>query len=75
MTEEIESPGDGLARLSGLQSFAETFPGLRIGIAPAEGDKCPRCWHRDAGVGSDADYPQVCPRCAGSLRTLLAGGA
>jgi isoleucyl-tRNA synthetase len=53
---------------------SERFPGLRIGVVRAEGPKCPRCWNRDRGVGSDAAYPQVCPRCANVLRAILPDG-
>ena len=34
-----------------------------VGIAPAQGAKCVRCWHRRADVGSHAAHPELCARC------------
>jgi isoleucyl-tRNA synthetase len=56
----------------GAESLAsESIPGLRVGVARAEGSKCPRCWNVERGVGTDEHYPQVCPRCADALRVIL----
>jgi isoleucyl-tRNA synthetase len=44
------------------------IPGVGIQVMKAEGDKCPRCWVWSTETGSDKDYPEVCPRCAGVLR-------
>ncbi|MDQ7782656.1 MAG: isoleucine--tRNA ligase [Desulfomonilaceae bacterium] len=44
------------------------IPGVRIEVKKAEGDKCPRCWIWNPRIGSDREYPDVCPRCAGVLR-------
>jgi len=43
-------------------------PGVRIEVKKAEGGKCPRCWVWSPRIGSDIDYPEVCPRCARVLR-------
>lgn len=39
-----------------------------VEVLHAEGEKCPRCWIWSPRLGSDPDYPDVCPRCAGVLR-------
>ena len=39
--------------------------GLFVTITPASGEKCERCWKYDPTVGSNADYPTLCARCAG----------
>ncbi|MCW5890637.1 MAG: isoleucine--tRNA ligase [bacterium] len=39
-------------------------PGLRIGVARADGAKCERCWIVRP-VGVDARHPALCARCAG----------
>ena len=32
-----------------------------------EHEKCVRCWHRRADVGSHAEHPQLCGRCIGNI--------
>jgi isoleucyl-tRNA synthetase len=44
--------------------------GLAVGVEPASGEKCPRCWHFSQGIGTDREQPEVCPRCAEVLRQL-----
>jgi len=39
------------------------FPGVTVKVEPSELEKCPRCWKR-AQVGTNADHPELCPRCA-----------
>ena len=39
--------------------------GLFVTITPASGEKCERCWKYDPTVGSNADHPTLCARCAG----------
>jgi isoleucyl-tRNA synthetase len=51
---------------------SERVPGLAIAVAPAGGTKCERCWHYTADVGSDADVPGACARCAGVVKAILA---
>ncbi len=46
------------------------FAGISVAVAPAEGEKCQRCWVRDTSVGSDADHPGICSRCSNVLNTL-----
>jgi isoleucyl-tRNA synthetase len=29
--------------------------------------KCVRCWHKRADIGSDANHPELCARCAVNL--------
>ena len=44
---------------------AET--GLWIRVQPSPAVKCVRCWHKRADVGSDANHPELCARCAVNL--------
>ncbi|MBD5608460.1 MAG: class I tRNA ligase family protein, partial [Desulfovibrio sp.] len=39
-------------------------------VEKARGEKCARCWIHDVSVGKDAEYPDLCPRCASVLRAL-----
>ena len=36
-------------------------------IAPADGQKCERCWQVLAEVGKRADHPEICGRCADAV--------
>ena len=40
---------------------------LAVSVAPAEGEKCERCWKHHPLVGSHAKHPTLCPRCAGVI--------
>ncbi|MDO5536654.1 MAG: isoleucine--tRNA ligase [Desulfovibrionaceae bacterium] len=42
----------------------EQVPGLAVGVARAEGEKCPRCWMYTTEIGQDAAHPDLCLRCA-----------
>ncbi len=48
--------------------LADEVPGVVIGFAPAEGDKCERCWRVLDDVGVDAEHPGTCGRCADAVR-------
>ncbi len=45
--------------------------GLSVTAERAEGGKCERCWKVLPAVGSDGEYPTLCPRCAAAVRSLL----
>ncbi|HEY1492699.1 MAG TPA: isoleucine--tRNA ligase [Steroidobacteraceae bacterium] len=42
-------------------------PGVWISVAPSTDEKCVRCWHRRADVGSDARHPLLCARCVSNV--------
>ena len=48
---------------SGQGYAGEAMPGLTVAVAPAAGEKCPRCWKRHPDVNADG----LCPRCAAVL--------
>jgi isoleucyl-tRNA synthetase len=41
--------------------------GVFIAVAASTQAKCVRCWHKRADVGSVADHPEACARCAGNV--------
>jgi isoleucyl-tRNA synthetase len=47
------------------------LPGLAIGVESAAGRKCARCWNYTEDVGQDDEWPEVCARCAGTVRQIL----
>ncbi len=42
--------------------------GVRVAVERAEGSKCERCWNYSTAVGTDADFPTLCERCAPVLK-------
>ncbi len=44
--------------------------GVVIVIAKAEGEKCERCWIYSTELGSNSDYPSICPRCTEVMQEL-----
>jgi isoleucyl-tRNA synthetase len=44
-----------------------TGAGLDIQVTPSSKQKCERCWHYRADVGSHADHPAICGRCVSNL--------
>jgi len=48
-------------------SEAEQFPGLKLQVLPADGDKCERCWNFVTTVGENREHPSICARCAAAL--------
>ena len=44
--------------------------GVRVAVAPAEGEKCQRCWKQLTAVGTVKEHPTLCPRCAAVVAGL-----
>ena len=77
----VTAPADVVAALDarGAAALAELFivasvetrvgDELAVSIATATGEKCPRCWNLRE-LGTDADHPEVCARCANVLTGL-----
>ena len=71
----ITSAAHVAAGAAGEGSFAlEDVPGARVSFAKAEGGKCVRCWRVLPEVGSEADHPELCGRCAEAVRLLPPAG-
>ena len=54
---EIEKGGKG-------DYVGEAVPELSVTVSHAEGEKCARCWCYSNTVGTCADHPDLCSRCA-----------
>ena len=51
------------------EAFAQVdVPGVEVVFGAADGGKCDRCWMVLDDVGSDAEFPEVCGRCADAVR-------
>ncbi|MCZ6858933.1 MAG: isoleucine--tRNA ligase [Alphaproteobacteria bacterium] len=46
----------------------EEVPGVAVVPAPAEGEKCARCWRFLPEVGANKAWPETCVRCADILQ-------
>ena len=54
---------------SPVEGWAGTeLPGVTVKVEASALPKCPRCWTHSAGIGSDAEHPELCPRCAAAVR-------
>lgn len=49
------------------QPFEGEVEGLSVGVQPAKGEKCERCWKFSETVGSNAVHPHLCAHCAAVL--------
>ena len=48
--------------------FTGETEGLSVTVLRAEGEKCERCWKHSPSVGTDAEHPTLCARCAAAIR-------
>ncbi len=48
---------------AGEDAAATGIAGLKLSVAVSADDKCERCWHRRADVGSHPAHPTLCGRC------------
>ncbi len=53
---------------NGNGDFVGELEGLSITVSHADGEKCCRCWSYHESVGSDAEHPDLCARCAALLK-------
>jgi isoleucyl-tRNA synthetase len=78
LREAVDSLGDELrfvlltseARVGGLEAAPGEVERIRLEegvvalkVTPTEHQKCERCWHYRADVGSDPGHPEICGRC------------
>ena len=52
-----EKPGDAISGVVGDSGS------VWVKAAPSTHNKCVRCWHLRADVGSNAEHPELCSRC------------
>ena len=43
---------------------------LKVEVVEAKGEKCERCWKVLSSVGTVAEHPTLCKRCAGVVKSL-----
>ncbi|MDE5860244.1 MAG: class I tRNA ligase family protein, partial [Oscillospiraceae bacterium] len=47
---------------------SDNFDGVTYDVERAKGNKCERCWSYSETVGSCAEHPTLCERCAGEMK-------
>jgi len=59
------------AAIEPLSDSADAQPtdldGLEVKIAASAEQKCDRCWHHRADVGSNKEHPDLCGRCVENI--------
>lgn len=50
------------------------FDGLTVGLSPAHGDRCARCWCYTEARGADPAWPDLCPKCTAAIRADYPNG-
>jgi len=78
LREAVDSLGDELrfvlitseARVAGFDAAPADAERIKLEdgeialqVTPSEHQKCVRCWHYRADVGSDPEHPEICGRC------------
>ena len=51
--------------------FKGAVEGVSVTVEKAAGEMCERCWSHAPSVGSDAQYPHLCARCAAVMKLDL----
>ncbi len=61
----LKSLGNDLrfAFITSQSKIAESATGLEVKVSASTNQKCERCWHYRADVGSHADHATLCHRC------------
>ena len=82
LLEAVNSMGDELrfvlltseARVADLASAPDQAQRINLEegelaliVTPSEEEKCVRCWHYRADVGSDPEHPEICGRCVENI--------
>ncbi|MEO0373771.1 MAG: class I tRNA ligase family protein, partial [Cyanobacteria bacterium P01_A01_bin.17] len=44
---------------------------LTVGVTPAQGHKCDRCWNYSEHVGASSQHPLLCERCVDVIESLI----
>jgi isoleucyl-tRNA synthetase len=63
----ITSTADVRDIAQGQDADATELDGLRVAVKKSAHEKCVRCWHHRADVGSNLKHPQICLRCVANV--------
>ena len=68
ITSQVDLEPEEREPLDLLTSWTEG--GLTVGVRPAAGTKCQRCWNYTTDVGNDPAVPGACGRCAAAVKAI-----
>ena len=57
---------NGAPKEENICGSGANFPGMRVEVLPAAGEKCPRCWMHSTQANAEG----LCPRCAAVLAAM-----
>ncbi len=57
-------------RLEDTNNIAKAYDTVSVSVEEHPGEKCQRCWVSSETVGQDANYPDLCDRCAPIVEEL-----
>src|SRR5262249_11296759 len=60
-----------LLNVSQLELSPATDEHLSVSITKAPGQKCERCWHWEADIGSTPAHPTICARCVKAVQSVI----
>jgi isoleucyl-tRNA synthetase len=66
IVSQVETRGTGAAPAA--DATESVMDAVKVHVAKALGQKCPRCWNWSDEIGSARDHPDLCPRCARVMR-------
>ena len=66
----VSASADEAAAAGKLATETDESLQLTVGLAPADGTKCERCWNYETSVGGSSRYPGVCSRCEKALLAM-----
>jgi hypothetical protein len=67
---ELVQSAEAVSSAATLGSRFDETLGATVGLAPADGHKCERCWNYCPSVGASATYAGVCERCDSALTIM-----
>ncbi len=59
--------GDFVSAPAGAEKIQLENGSLALMVTPSEHEKCIRCWHYLADVGSNKEHPEICGRCVDNV--------
>ncbi len=68
IVSQVELAESGQAPAGAFTS--EEIEGLQVGVSPAAGAKCERCWTYREDVGRADEHPAICGRCVQVVKTI-----
>ena len=59
--------GDAASAPADAEKIQLEAGSLALLVTPSEHEKCVRCWHYRADVGSNEEHPEICGRCVDNV--------